>query len=120
MELSEALLEVQVVKFTTIYDTDVSHDPLRQILALRAPHPSSLDSTEVMGASVNIYSQLIVFNTCEDGSSQAWRDRLKVFRSKLTTIKAECNNLLHREPVETDSFIVIPVESTPPTPSHTT
>ena len=36
MELSEALLEIQVMKFTTTYDTDVSHDLLRQILAFRA------------------------------------------------------------------------------------
>ena len=46
--------------------------------------------------------QLIVCDTCEDGSCQAWRDRLKVFRNKLT------------------NFIVIPVESTPLTQSHTT
>ena len=64
--------------------------------------------------------QLIVCDMCEDGSCQAWRDKLKLFRNKLTTIKAEFNNLLHREPVETDSFIVIPVDSTPPTPPRTT
>eukprot|EP00800_Vazella_pourtalesii_P014451 TRINITY_DN3671_c0_g1_i5.p1 TRINITY_DN3671_c0_g1~~TRINITY_DN3671_c0_g1_i5.p1 ORF type:complete len:1856 (-),score=445.08 TRINITY_DN3671_c0_g1_i5:392-5959(-) len=64
--------------------------------------------------------QLTVCDTCEDDSCQGWRDRLKIFRNKLTTIKAEFNNLLQREPLETDSFIVIsPVESTPPAPSRT-
>ena len=65
--------------------------------------------------------QLTVCDTCEDGSCQGWRDELKIFRNKLTTMKAEFNNLLHREPIDSvDSFIVInPVESTLPTPSHT-
>ena len=62
--------------------------------------------------------QLTVCDTCEDGSCQGWRDELKILRNKLTTIKAEFNNLLHRESIDSvDSCNVInPVESTP---SHT-
>ena len=65
--------------------------------------------------------QLTVCDTCEDGRCQGWRDELKIYHNKLTTIKAEFNNLLHRESIDSvDSFIVInPVESTLPTPSHT-
>ena len=35
IELSEASLKIQVMKFTTVYNTDVSPDLLRQILAFR-------------------------------------------------------------------------------------
>ena len=69
--------------------------------------------------SLRMY-QLTAHDTCEDNSCQGWRDRLKIFRNKLTTIKAEFNHLLHCEPLETDSIIVInPVESTTSSISHT-
>ena len=46
MELLEADLEIQVMKFTTVYNTDVSPDFLQLILAFRACAESFIRRTK--------------------------------------------------------------------------